>query len=417
MSEGGETRVMHPEFIVSLDIGTTKVAAVVGEYRDGTMRIIGAASKPSGGIRKGMVVDMEAAAACVNLALENAGKMAGVEIQGVCAGFSGPHIRSINSRGVISLPEDRREVTAADVGKVIESAGKVILPADMEIVDTVVLDFIVDKNRGVRDPAGMSASRLGVEVHLVTAQASCVENFVRLFEKTGVEVLNLVFQPLACAHSVLTGEDMESGCLLIDIGGGITDFALFHGGCVRASGVIPVGGNNISKDLAIGLRIPETTAEDIKLKYGLALESLAGEDETVLVPGARENGGGEIRKKIIAAIIEPRCEEIFSMIKSALSSTAAFKSLGSGVVLTGGGSKIMGMKSVATQVFGLPVRKGLPEGLQGLSEIVADESWSAGVGLLFFESDRLGRLESSKCARQRFGWMFDRFRKIASLFL
>ena len=408
---------MHPEFIVSLDLGTTKVAAVVGEFGEGGMKITGAAVLPSDGVKKGMVVDMEAAAACVGLALEKAGRMAEVDIQGVCAGFSGPGVRSINSRGVISLPDGRREVTAADVRKVVDSAGNVVLPSDMEIVDTAVLDFTVDKSRGIKDPVGMAGSRLGVEVHLVTAQAAGVENFVRMLEKVGVDALNLVFQPLACAHSVLTREEMESGCLLIDIGGGITDFALFHGGCVRASGVIPVGGNNISKDLAIGLRIPESAAEEIKLRYGLALESLAGEDETVLLPGSQGNSGGEVRKKIIAAIMEPRCEEIFSMIKASVSSTDWYKSMGAGVVLTGGGSRLMGMKSVASQVFGLPARKGMPEGLGGIPGVAVDESWSAAVGLLLFESDRFGRLARLKRPGRPLGWMFDRLRRIASLFL
>ncbi|MCK4538093.1 MAG: cell division protein FtsA [Candidatus Krumholzibacteria bacterium] len=408
---------MHPEFIVSVDFGTTKIAATVGEYLDGQMKIIGAASRPSAGIRKGMIIDIEDAAACVGEAVEQAEKMAGLDIEGVCAGISGPHVRSINSRGMVTIPSDRGEVTYADVERVTEAAGNIILPADMEILHTIPLDFMVDKQRGISDPTGMHASRLGVEVHIVTAQTAFIENLRRVFERVGIEMINTVFQPIACAHAVVKDEEMASGCLVIDVGGGITDYALYHGGFVRVSGVIPAGGENITRDIAIGLRIPESVANDVKLKYGLALESLAGEDEIVLLPGEQENGGREVRKKIIAAIIEPRCEEIFEMVKNAVSSSPWFETMGGGVVLTGGGSKLMGMKSVAGQVFDLPVRKGLPDGLSGLSEVVADEIWSAVVGLMFFESDRINKEASRKRHGGSFRLMLDRIRKIASLFL
>jgi cell division protein FtsA len=408
---------MHPEFIVSVDFGTTKIAAIVGEYIDGQMKIIGAASRPSAGIRKGMVIDIEDTADCVGQAVEQAEKMAGLDIEGVCAGISGPHVRSINSRGMVMISSARSEVTYADIERVTEAAGNIILPADMEILHTIPLDFMVDKQGGIIDPTGMNASRLGVEVHLVTAQRALVENMRRVFERVGIEMISTVFQPVACAHAVVKDEEMTSGCLVIDIGGGITDYALYHGGFVRMSGVIPAGGENITRDIAIGLRVPESVADDVKLNYGLALESLAGEDEIVLLPGDQENGGREVRKKIIAAIIEPRCEEIFEMIKSAVSSSQWFDTMGGGVILTGGGSKLMGMKSVAGQVFDLPVRKGLPEGLKGLSEVVADESWSTAVGLLFFESNRIIREASRKSQGNSFRLMIDRIRKIASLFL
>lgn len=407
---------MHPEFIVSVDIGTTKVAILIGEFSEqGTMRIIGADCRPSYGMRKGMVVDMEAAAGSVSRAVARAEKMAGVEIRGVCAGISGPHIRSFNSRGVVSLPEGRKEVIPEDISRVTDGAQNITLPSDMEVLHTVRQDFMVDRNKGIRDPVGMAASRLGVEVHMVTTQSSHVENFMKVFRKNGLEVMSLVFQPLASAESVLSDGEKEAGCLVIDVGGGITDYALYQGGSVRVSGVIGAGGENISKDLAIGLRVPDQVAEEIKLKYGLALESLAGEDEVVVVPGEQENGGREIRRQIIAAIIEPRCEEIFSMIKEAVSSDPYYGMMGGGVVITGGGSKIMGMKGVAGQIFGLPVRRGRPGGLSGLAEIVSDESWSSSVGLLFYESDRILR-EEKRRSSGRFGWMLENVRKIASLF-
>ncbi len=261
----------------------------------------------------------------------------------------------------------------------------------------------------------MSGSKLGVEVHLVAAEGPQIDNFVKIFEKNGLDVMNIVFQPLAAASALLSQEDRESGCLVIDMGGGITDFALYQGGCVRASGVVPAGGENITKDLAIGLRVPEHVAEHIKLENGLALSSEAGEDEVILMPGQQANGGMEIRRSIIAAIIEPRCEEIFSMIKSAVSADANAMVLGGGVVLTGGGSKIDGMKSVAEQVFDMPVRRGVPSGLDGLSEVVRGESWSSAVGLLNYEKERI-LMEEQRGSRGRLGWMLGNLKKIASLF-
>lgn len=408
---------MHPEFLVSVDIGTAKVAVLVGEYsREGTMRITGATSEPSSGITKGMVVDIEQAAGCLQRAVNRAEKMAGVEIEGVCASLSGHHIRSINSRGEISITKEGHEITAADVVKVTEKAGNITLPADMEIIHMLAKDFTVDSRPGVRDPVGMVASRLGAEVHVVTAQTVHVENLMKIFEKNGLDVMNLIFLPLASSESLLTREEMESGCLLIDIGSGITDYVFYYGGSIRMSGVIPVGGDNITKDLGIGLRISEAVAEEVKIKYGLALESLAGKDEVIIMPGEQENGGREIRKQIIAAIIEPRCEEIFSMIKATVSSDRFYPMMGGGIVITGGGSMVMGMKSVAGQVFDMPVRRGIPSDIDGLSEIVSEESWSAGVGLLLYESRRILGEEEEKRTFGRFMWMMKSIRKIASLF-
>ncbi|MBN1163627.1 MAG: cell division protein FtsA, partial [Candidatus Krumholzibacteriota bacterium] len=345
-----------------------------------------------------------------------AGKMAGVEIQGVCAGISGPHIRSINSRGMVTIPESRGEITSEDVSRVIEAAGNITLPAEMEVLQNIPQDFMVDKQRGIQAPRGMTARKLGAEVHIVTAQSVQVENLIKVIEITGLEVMNVVFEPLAASLAVLNEEEKETGCLVIDMGGGVTSYALYYGGSTRGSGVIAAGGTNITNDLAIGLRVPYSIAERIKLEHGLALTSLARESDTVIVPGAQENGGREIRREIIAAIIEPRCEEIFSMIKTEISPEPYYRMIGGGVVLTGGGSKIRGMESVAGQVFDMPVRSGRPQGLDGLSEIVCDECWSAGVGLLHYEA---GRLLSEKAARRNRGsywWMLNGIKKIASMF-
>ncbi len=408
---------MYPEFVVSIDVGTTKISVLVGEfYDDGTMKIIGAASQPSLGITKGQIVNMEEAAACIERVKVLAGRMAGVEIDGICAGISGPHIRSFNSRGVIALTPSPEGVSQADIDRVLEAAGNITLPAEMEIIHTLPQDFMVDRQRGIRDPMGMVSEKLGAEVHVVTAQTAQIENFMKVLEKAGIDVMNIVFEPVATAMAVLSAEEREAGSLLVDIGGGITSYALYHDGAVRSSGVVPAGGVNITKDLAIGLRVPASVAEQIKIDHGLALSSIAGDDDTVVVPGMQENGGSEIRKNIIAAIIEPRCEEIFTMIKSAVSKDPCYRMLGGGVVLTGGGARIEGMGSVAGQVFDMPVRMGLPRGLEGLAEIVAEGSWSAGVGLLHYEAEKLRLERAERGRRGRVRWMLSSIKRIASMF-
>ena len=394
---------MLPEFIVSIDLGSERTTVLVGEtVPGGTFRIIGASLRPSSGIRKGTVVDMEEAAECVRETADHAARMAGVEIDCISVGVSGSHFRSFNSRGLIPVPRERREIAAGDVEQVNRIACNITLPAEMEILHSIPQDYIVDAHKGISDPIGMTASRLGTEVHLVTVQAVQVENIVKVIEKAGFEVVNVVFNPLASAHAVLLEDEIEAGCLLIDMGACVSSFALY-------------GGDNVTNDLAVGLRIPKGTAEEVKLRWGLALASLAAEDEVVTVPGTG-NGEGEIRREIIAAIMEPRCEEIFSMIKSAVSNDPHFQAAGSTVVLTGGGSKIEGLEGVAEQVFDRPVRTGRPYGLGGLSEIVSNESWSAAVGLLLFEKDRLESEEQQARGRGRFGKMIGNLKRLAGMF-
>jgi cell division protein FtsA len=316
---------------------------------------------------------------------------------------------------MIPVPRDRREITPGDVEHVNGIACNITLPAEMEILHSLPQDYIVDAHRGISDPVGMTASRLGTEVHLVTVEAVQVENAVKVMEKAGFEVVNVVFNPLASAHAVLSADETGSGCLLIDMGACVSSFALYGGGSIRSSGVLGAGGDNVTNDLAVGLRIPKGTAEEVKLRWGLALSSLAGEDEVVTVPGT-ENGEGQIRRQIIAAIMEPRCEEIFTMIKSAVSNDPHFQAAGSTVVLTGGGSKIEGLEGVAMQVFDRPVRIGRPRGLGGLSEIVSNESWSAAVGLILFEKDRLEREHRQARGRGGFGTMIGNLKRLAGMF-
>jgi cell division protein FtsA len=406
---------MLPEFIVGIDLGSERTVVLVGELtRTSSLRIIGASSRPSAGIRKGAVVDMEEAVSCVRETTEHAARMAGVEIDCMCAGVSGSHIRSFNSRGMITLPKQRREITAGDIEQVNITACNITLPAEMEILHSIPQDYTVDAQRHISDPVGMTASRLGTEMHLVTIQSVQVENAVKVIEKAGYEVVNVVFNPIAAAHAVLREEEIEAGCLLIDIGAGVSSFAVYGGGSVRSSGVLGAGGENVTNDLAVGLRIPKSTAEEVKLRWGLALASMADEEEIVNLPAAG-TGEGEIRRQIIAAIIEPRCEEIFSMIKSAVSNDPYLRAAGSTVVLTGGGSKIKGLEGVAVQVFDRPARTGRAQELGGLSEVVSDESWSAAVGLLLFEKKRL-ECEQQIYGCNRFGRMWRNLRRLAGMF-
>ena len=312
---GGELVGMLPEFIVSIDLGSRNTTVLVGETLEGgSLRIIGASSRASSGIRRAAIVDMEDAALCVRETAGHAARMAGVEIESMCVGITGAHVRSFNSRGMIPVPGKRREITAEDVEHVNTIASNIILPAEMEILHTIPQDYLVDAQKGVSDPVGMAATRLGTEVHVVTAQAVHVENAVKVVEKAGFEVANVVFNPVAAAEAVLLEEEKEAGCLLIDIGARSSSFALYGGGSIRSSGVLAAGGENVTNDLAVGLRIPKGVAEEVKLRWGLALETAGSAQEVVTLPGSGE-GGGEIRRQIIAAIMEPRCEEIFSMIK------------------------------------------------------------------------------------------------------
>ncbi len=383
---------MDTEFVVGLDAGTTTVSVVIGEVGEGdAIKVVGVGTSDSEGMKKGVVVNIEEAAACVNRATREAEKMAGVEVRGVCASLSGPDVKSFNSRGVVALPPGTREIMESDVDHVLSVARNVTLPADREVIQVARQGYFVDAHRGIKDPIGMAAAKLGAEIHMVTGLTMPIDNFTKVLKRAGLEVVNFLFEPIASALAVCRGDELDNGCLVVDMGGGLTSYALYQSGSVLGSGVVPAGGVNITNDLAIGLRIPFPAAEELKRTRGVALVSMAGEDEVTTVPGLEERGGGEIRTQVIAAIIEPRCEEIFTMVRAAVSTDQRMPVLGGGVVLTGGASKIRGMEGVAGQVFDLPVRCGCPSGFMGLSEFVCDPSFSAVAGLLINERDHVRR--------------------------
>lgn len=407
---------MSSDFVVGLDMGTTKVAVLIGEFTsEGETRIIGAASVPAGGVKKGIVVNMDEAADSLRDAVSQAERMAGVEIRGVCAGISGPHIKSFNSRGVVAIPTSRREVSARDVDKVTEAARSITLPLDQEIVHSLPQDFVVDNHAGIHDPVGMSATRLEADVHIVTSLMMPLENMLKVAKKAGLEIVDMVFDPIAAARAVLTRDEMHLGCCIVDIGGGVTNYALYYGGTVRASGVIAAGGVNVTNDLAVGLRTSASVAEGIKISNGLAIASLANDEDTIMVPGIGDRESREVRAQILAAIIEPRVEETFTMVKKAVSGDPFYRLLGAGLVLTGGGSKLRGMEGVAEEVFSLPVRTGRPAHLMGLSELVDSAEWTTGIGLLLCGRDRISQ-HGGAGAIDKVKWMVNRVRKMASLF-
>ena len=275
--------------------------------------------------------------------------------------------------------------------RVIAISQSVTLPADREVIQAVGQDYIVDAHGGIKDPIGMAATRLGAEMHIVTGLAMPLDNFTKVLRKAGLAIVNLVFEPIASALAVCTPDEWENGSLVINIGGGVTSYALCHNGCVRSSGVIPAAGINITNDLAIGLRVPFPAAEELKRTRGVALASMVAEDEEIVLGGVENRGVGEIRTQVVAAIIEPRCEELFTMVKEAVFADRQMPVLGGGVLLTGGASRIRGMPGVAEQVFDLPVRCGCPANLEGLAEIVCDPDFSTVVGLLIHERDSVGR--------------------------
>jgi cell division protein FtsA len=366
-----------------LDIGTTKITAIVAEAEeDGDgIRIIGVGTAPSDGLKRGVVVNLEKTTRSIQCAVQEAERMSGRTIRGVFAGIAGDHIRGINSRGVIAVSRKDAEIRPHDLERVIEAAKAVAIPTDREILHVLPQEFIVDDQDGIRDPVGMSGVRLEAEVHIITGAASACRNVIRAAERAGLEVEELVLEPLASADAVLTQDERDLGVALFDIGGGTTDLAIFYEGSVRHTAVIGLGGSNVTNDLAIGLRTPVERAEQLKLQSGCALTSMVRPEEVVQVPSVGGRLDREVSRHMLAMMIEPRIEEIFELGKREIRKNHIADLLGAGVVLTGGASSLEGMPELAEQVFDLPVRRGVPMGISGLTEAVCDPRFATGVGL------------------------------------
>jgi cell division protein FtsA len=370
------------DVLVGLDIGTTKICAIVGEITDDGIDIIGIGTHPSKGLRKGVVVNIDATVASIKRAIEEAEHMAGCEISTVYTGIAGGHIKAFQSHGVVSVKD--KEVRPQDVDRVIEQAKAVAIPLDREVIHVLPQEFVVDDQDGIKDPIGMSGVRLEAKVLIVTGAVSSAQNIVKCAQRTGLNVSDIVLQPLASSLATLCEDEKELGVCLVDIGGGTTDIAIFHDGSIRHTAVISLGGNHLTNDVAIGLRTPTHEAERIKKQYGHANAKKVDGGETIEVPSV---GGGAPRilsRHILAEIIEPRVEEIFMLVQHEIQKAGMEELLASGVVITGGSTLLEGMAEMAEEVLGMPVRRGMPRHIGGLVDVVKSPMYATAVGLVIY---------------------------------
>jgi len=385
------------DLIVGLDIGTSKIVAIVAEMRpDGHYEIVGLGQHDSRGLKKGVVVNIESTVASIQRALEEAELMADCKIRTVYAGIAGSHIRSFSSSGMVAIKD--KEVTEADMARVIETAKAVNIPTDQQIVHVLPQEFIIDGQEDIREPIGMSGVRLEVKVHIVTGAVSAAQNIVKCVRRCGLEVNDLMLQPLASSMSILTQDEKELGVALVDVGGGTTDIAIFTGGAIRHTAVIPIAGDQITNDIAMALRTPTPEADEIKLRFGIARQVLADPNEKIEVPGLGDRAPRTLSRQALAAVIEPRIEELFSLVHQVVRESGYEELLSSGIVITGGTSLLPGMVELAEDIFLKPVRIGMPAYAGGLADVVRSPRYSTAVGLL--EEARLQRLRGRKVAEQ-----------------
>jgi cell division protein FtsA len=368
------------EIVVGLDIGTTKICAVVGEVSEDGITILGVGMVSCRGLRKGIVANIDWTVRSIREAIESAQTMAGVEIRTVYAGIAGSHIRSQGSDGVAAIAGG--EVTRSDVERVLEGARAIPVDADRQILHVLPREYMVDSQDGIRDPIGMSGVRLGVKVNLVTAATSCVQNVIRCAERCGLTVADVVLQPLASSEAVLSDDEKEIGVAVVDIGGGTTDIICYIDGGIAHTSVIPVGGNNITSDIAAGLRTPMAEADRLKRLSGCALGRMVADDEEIEVPGVGGHAPRRTARRVLSDIIEPRVEEIFAVIRKRIEDTGMLEQLSAGVVLTGGAVLLTGMTDFAEEILGMPVRIGMPNGVKGITQLVHGPEFATGVGLV-----------------------------------
>ncbi|MFL5360910.1 MAG: cell division protein FtsA [Myxococcales bacterium] len=370
------------ELVVGLDIGTTKICCIVGEAKETGLDVIGIGQHPSRGLRKGVVINIEATVASIKRAVEEAELMAGCEISAVYAGIAGGHIRGFNSQGVVAVKD--KEVRPSDVSRVIDAARAINIPQDREIIHVLPQEFIIDDQDGIKEPLGMSGVRLEAKVHVVTAAVSSAQNIIKCCARTGLTVSDIVLEPLASAEAVLAEEEKELGVALVDVGGGTTDLAIFVNGAIQHTSVIPLGGNHLTNDIAVGLRTPMHEAERIKIQYGSAQSQVLERDETIEVPSVGGRAPRVLSRRILCEIIEPRVEELFQLVHREIQKAGQENLLASGVVLTGGSTQLAGMAELAEEVLGLPVRRGVPRNVGGLTDVVSSPAHATAVGLLLY---------------------------------
>lgn len=367
--------------IVGLDIGTSKVVAIVGEFSpEGELEIVGIGSHRSNGLKKGVVVNIESTVQSIQRAIEEAELMAGCQIHSVYAGIAGNHIRSLNSHGIVAIKD--REVFSQDLDRVIDAAQAVAIPADQKILHILPQEFLIDDQEGVKEPLGMSGVRLEAKVHLVTCAVNAAQNIEKCIRRCGLEVEEIILEQLASSYSVLTDDEKELGVCLVDIGGGTTDIAIFTEGAIRHTGVIPIAGDQVTNDIAMALRTPTPHAEEIKIRYACALAKLTGADETIKVPSVGDRKPRDLSRQALAEVVEPRYDELFTLVQAELRRSGFEDLIAAGIVLTGGTSKMEGAVELAEEIFHMPVRLGAPQKVSGLADIVNNPIYSTGVGLL-----------------------------------
>jgi cell division protein FtsA len=403
------SRKVDKSMIVGLDIGTSKITAIVGEVNeDNQMEIVGIGSHPSRGLKKGVVVNIESTVQSIQRCVEEAELMAGCQIHSVYAGIAGSHIRSMNSHGIVAIKD--REVSSSDVERVIDAARAVAIPADQRVLHVMPQEFVIDQQEGIREPIGMSGVRLEAKVHLVTGAESAAQNIVKCVRRCGLEVDDIILEQLASSYSVLTDDEKELGICLVDIGGGTTDVAVFTEGAIKHTAVIPIAGDQVTNDIAVAMRTPTQYAEEIKIKYACALRQLANPDDTIEVPSVGDREPRRLSRQTLAEVVEPRYEELLSLVHAELRRSGFEDLVAAGVVLTGGSSKMEGVVDLAEEVFHMPVRLGLPQHITGLVDVVRNPIHATGVGLLLFghKNQRMG--DVSLFNKSSVGSMFNRMK-------
>jgi cell division protein FtsA len=403
------TKKNDDHFIVGLDIGTSKVLAIVGEVNPaGEIEIIGVGHHPARGMRKGVVANIESTVQSIQRAVEEAELMAGCQIYSVYAGIAGAHISSFNSHGVVAIRD--KEVARQDVERVIEAARALAIPNDQKVLHILPQEFIIDGQEGIREPIGMSGVRLEAKVHIITGAVSAAQNIIKCIRRCGLEVDDIILEQLASSQATVTEDEKDLGVCLVDIGGGTTDIAIFTEGAIRHTAVIPIAGDQVTNDIAVALRTPTQSAEEIKKKYGSALTQLASSDESIEAPSVGDRPPRKLSRHTLAEVIEPRVEELYELVRGELRRSGFEELIGSGVVLTGGSSKMDGMIELAEEVFHVPVRLGMPKYIGGLNEVVKNPIYSTGVGLIQFGNLHKGPKLDEGPRRSGFKAVFERMK-------
>ncbi len=395
--------------IVGLDIGTSKIVAIVAELQpEGTVKVIGLGQHISRGLKKGVVINIESTMQSIQRALEEAELMADCKINNVYTGIAGSHIKSLNSHGMVKIKD--AEVSQMDVDRVIETARAIALPADQQILHILTQEFIIDGQEDVREPLGMSGMKLEVKVHIVTGAVAAAQNIVKCIKRCGIEVSDLILQPLASSLAVLTEDEKELGVCLVDIGGGTTDIAVFKQGAIRHTAVVAIAGDQMTNDIAVAFRTPTQSAEDIKVKYGCALRQLADSREIVEVPGVDGREPRQLSVQTLAEVLEPRVVELYEMVLNELRRSGMEEMIASGIVITGGSAMMRGMVELGEEIFHMPVRMGLPRYVGGLSEVVGNPRYATGVGLVLMGKQQLERHLSGQMESSSFGRIMDKMK-------